>query len=79
LTNTGPFIVKGYLIALLPRIQNTIAILEGPSINQRKGSSMIASGSITLKASFCKFQGLFPDFRTYVKRNQPKRLNDIAK
>ena len=46
------FIVKGYLIALLPRIQNTVAILEGTYINQRKGSSMIASGSIRAESLF---------------------------
>lgn len=46
------FIVKGYLIALLPRIQNTVAILEGTYINQRKGSSTIDSGSISPEGLF---------------------------
>jgi len=46
------FIVKGYLIPLLPRIRNTIAILEGLSINQRKNSSRIASGSISPEGLF---------------------------
>jgi len=46
------FILKGYLIALLPRIRNTVAILEGTYINQRKSSSIIASGSISPEGLF---------------------------